>query len=43
VETIEMEEGKPNVHVVRLLTKTKENTEQSKEVRIRGTNLIVLN
>lgn len=36
VDTVEDEEGQLNVDVVRLLTKTKENIEKSREIIIRG-------
>jgi len=41
VDTIE--KGKENVNVVRLLTKSKENIEKAKEIRIRGLGEIALN
>jgi len=41
VNTIEME--KENINVVQLLTKSKENIEKSRQIRIRGLNEIVLN
>ena len=43
VDTIEMGKGKANVNVVRLLTRSKENIEKSKEVKIRGINQMTLN
>ena len=36
VDTIEMGNEKPDINVVRLLTKSKENIEKSKEIKIRG-------
>jgi len=43
VDTIEIEKGKTKINVVRLLTKSKENIEKSREIRIRGLNEMILN
>ena len=43
VDTVESEKEKLNVAIVRLLTKTKENIEKSKEIRLRGSDKTTLN
>ena len=43
VDTVESKKEKLNVAIVRLLTKTKENIEKSKEIRIRGSDKTTLN
>lgn len=43
VDTIELEGGKTNVNMIRLLTKSQENMEKTKEIRIRGLNEMTLN
>ena len=43
VDTVESEKEKLNVAIVRLMTKTKENIEKSKEIRLRGSDKTTLN
>ena len=43
VDTIERKIDKQNVNIVRLLTKSKENIEKSKEIRLRGLEEITMN
>ena len=43
LDTVEIEKGKTQVNLVRLLTKSKENIEKSGEIRIRGFNKIAMN
>ena len=43
VDTVEAGNEKSNINIVRLLTKSKENIEKSKEIRIRGLEKTTLN